>query len=646
MAEDFVHDGLRNYDGELLPTYFNKDSTYNLSSVSVYLQVIPYLLFGKSVFVTRAVSVLITALGALAVGLTLRDIFKLRYWWCGVLLLSIAPAWFLHSRTAFETVEMASFYAGFLYFYLRYRYISPRALYPALVMGALVFYTYSPGQLIIVVTGIFLFFSDLRYHWQNRKIALRGLLLLAILVLPYLRYSLAHPEALMQHLSTRAPYWTQNITFFEKLRHYFSDYLYGLNPLYWFVPNQHDLDRHLMKGYGHLLLASLPLFGLGLAIVLLKLRSSAHRTTLFAMLAAPTGSALVGIGITRILVFVIPAVLMMALGLEFLLSWLERGVKWIVKRLGSTVQEKRIFVGISLVLVGVLGIVNLAMLRDALVNGPTWYQDYTLAGMQYGASQLFEAVNNYTSQHPDAELMVSPSWTNGADAVAEFFLPPNAPVRLGSVEGHLFQHLALNDQMVFVMIPTEMDKVVSSGKFKNMRVDEVLPYPNGAPGFYFAHLQYVDNIDEILAAEQEVRSALQEATLIIQGKAVQVGYSMLDMGSIELVFDGDQKTVARTLEANPFIIELTFPEARQLNGYKMILGSADVRVTTLLYPDGGGQPVQSIANFNGSVSNPELDVKFDVTVLAQKVRFELFQPYSGVPANVHVWEIELKPGGN
>jgi hypothetical protein len=200
--------------------------------------------------------------------------------------------------------------------------------------------------------------------------------------------------------------------------------------------------------------------------------------------------------------------------------------------------------------------------------------------------------------------------------------------------------------MVFVMIPTEMDKVVSSGKFKNMRVDEVLPYPNGAPGFYFAHLQYVDNIDEILAAEQEVRSALQEATLIIQGKPVQVGYSMLDMGSIELVFDGDQKTVARTLEANPFIIELTFPEARQLNGYKMILGSADVRVTTLLYPDGGGQPVQSIANFNGSVSNPELDVKFDVTVPAQKVRFELFQPYSGVPANVHVWEIELKSGGN
>jgi hypothetical protein len=39
-------------------------------------------------------------------------------------------------------------------------------------------------------------------------------------------------------------------------------------------------------------------------------------------------------------------------------------------------------------------------------------------------------------------------------------------------------------------------------------------------------------------------------------------------------------------------------------------------------------------------------VNFGQAVSAQKVRFEIFQPYSGVPANVHVWEIELKSGGN
>jgi hypothetical protein len=74
----------------------------------------------------------------------------------------------------------------------------------------------------------------------------------------------------------------------------------------------------------------------------------------------------------------------------------------------------------------------------------------------------------------------------------------------------------------------------------------------------------------------------------------------------------------------------------------MILGSADTRVTALLYPDGGGQPVQSIATFDGSVSKPELEVNFEQTVSAIEVRFEIYQPYSGVPANVHVWEIEFK----
>ena len=642
MAENFVHNGLRSYDGQLFPTYFSKDPTYNLSSVSVYAQVLPYLLFGKSVYVTRLVSVLIGLVAALAVGLVLRDIFKLRYWWSGVLLLSVAPAWFLHSRTAFETVEMTAFYAGFLYFYLRYRYISPRALYGALVMGALVFYTYSPGQLIIVVTGVLLLLSDLPYHWQQRKTAVWGLLLLAILVVPYARYSLAHPGALMQNLTTRAPYWVQNIPFIQKLGHYFADYAYGLNPLYWFFPNQHDLDRHLMKGYGHLLLLTLPLFAAGLVIVLTKFRSSAHRLVLFAMLAAPSGGALVGIGITRVLVFIIPAVLMMGLGLEYFLGWVEKGLAWILQHRLFMQPGKGLFASISLGLFLLLSLGSFGVLRDALVNGPTWYQDYTLAGMQYGASQLFTAVNRYVNEHPGVEMIVTPSWTNGTDAVAEFFLPPGSPVRLGSVEGHLFQHLSLDDNMVFVMIQAEMDKVVSSGKFKNLRVDQVIPYPNGAPGFYFARLQYVDNIDQILAAEQQARNVLQEAQLSILGQQVQVAYSMLDMGSIDLVFDGDRNTVARTLEANPFIIELTFPSPQPFSGYNMTLGSAITRVTVLLYPGNNDQPVQSTATFNGSVSNPELDVDFGRVVKAYKMHFEIYQPDAGVPTNVHVWEIELK----
>jgi len=647
MAEDFLHNGLRNYNGETLPTYFNKDATFNLSSLSVYLQVIPYMLFGKSVFVTRAVSVLVATFGAVMVGLTLRNIFKLRFWWSSVLLLSVIPAWFLHSRTAFETVEMTAFYAGFLYFYLRYRLINPRALYASLVFGAMVFYTYSPGQLIIVVSGIFLLLSDMRYHWQQRKVALRGLLLLGVLVLPYLRHVLAHPEATLQHLSTRAPFWLEDVPLLEKLGHYFGTFLAALDPRYLFLPNQTDLDRHLMQGYAHFSLWMLPLVALGLGVSLLKLRSSAHRAVLLALLAAPTGSALVAVGITRLLVLVIPAVILMTIGLDRVLDWLVRLVSWLVpriRRVRPLVPEiiVRSYCVLGIVLAVVLCWHNGIMLRDALVNGPLWYQDYTLAGMQYGARQMFSAVVDYYQTHPGAQMIVSPSWTNGADAVAEFFLPDDAPVRLGSVEGHIFQHLPLNDNMVFVVIPHELEKVQSSGKFSEVRIEQVLDYPNGEAGFYFIRLRYVNNIDTLLEEEREERRALLEEHLTIAGQDVLVRYSMLDMGSIELLFDGNVSTVARTLEANPFVIELDFPEPHQVSGASLVLGSAYLQVQISVTVSGVPEPVVFEGTFRGSVAEPELTLDFGRKLSAEALRFEILVPGVAEPANVHVWEIVLR----
>ena len=154
-AAEFLSNGLRDGHGVFLPTYFQNEQYISLST-SVYAQVIPTALFGFSVFVTRAVVVLITLSGTLAVGLILRDMFKLRFWWIGPLLLSITPAWFLHTRTAFEHPLWVAFYAWLLYFYLRYRTGQPRHLITAIVFGALSFYSYNGGQLGVVLTGLLL----------------------------------------------------------------------------------------------------------------------------------------------------------------------------------------------------------------------------------------------------------------------------------------------------------------------------------------------------------------------------------------------------------------------------------------------------------------------------------------------------------
>ena len=624
QAADFVHNDFHNGDNDLFPTYFVNGNQYNLS-LSVYLQVIPYLLFGKSELVTRGTAVLSTLLGAVCIGLILRNIFKLKYWWLGTLILSITPAWFLHSRTAFETSLMVSMYIAFLYFYLRYRYIAPKNLYLALVFGGLTFYAYSPGQVIMGVTGVLLLLSDIRYHWQNRKVGLIGLGVLAVVALPYARFLITRGAENYKHLQILNSYLTQPLPILEKVRMYFSEYLGGLNPAYWYIPNNNDLSRHLMKGYGHLLWLSFPFAALGLAICLKNIRSSMHRLVLIALLAAPTGAALVGIGITRLLVMVVPATLLTALGLIAYLTWLEK------RRL----PEKALAFGVFIPLVAF----NFYMMNDALVNGPTWYSDYGLGGMQWGASQIFPAVQDYLKTSPQTHIILSPSWANGTDVVARFFLPDPLPVDLGSIDGYLFEHMPLDNNTLFVMIPDEFKRMEASNKFTDIRVEKTLLFPDGTPGFYFVRLRYVDNIDAILQAEKEARSQLQTGTVTINGQPVSVSYSMLDMGSIQNAFDGDTNTLVRSMEANPLVIELTFSQPLAMSSVTVMGGGVDSRVTATLQVQGQSSP-QVFKNDAPQTPLPKnLTVDFGGTLQVTSIRLEILSVNDSAPAHIHVWEI-------
>jgi hypothetical protein len=86
---------------------------------------------------------------------------------------------------------------------------------------------------------------------------------------------------------------------------------------------------------------------------------------------------------------------------------------------------------------GVLAGYNVFMLRDALVNGPTWFKDYGLGGMQYGADQIFGEIKNYFTRagykdHPDPLLV---EW----DRCGGAFLPPGYDQ--GDFREHRWFHL-------------------------------------------------------------------------------------------------------------------------------------------------------------------------------------------------------------
>ncbi len=628
LAADFVRDELH-HDGVLLPTYFKNVDRYNLST-SVYVQVIPYLLFGKSVFVTRAVPALITLLAAWAVGMILRDIFKIKYWWAGALFLSITPAYFLHSRTAFETSLMVAFYAAFLYFYLLYRYKDTKYLYAAVVMGALTFYTYSPGQIVIGFTALLLIFSDLRYHWENRLTILKGLGLTLVLAIPLIRFRLQYPTSTTEHLRLLVSYWVQPLSLQEKLGIFVKEYFYGLSPTYWYFPNSRGLERHVMDGYGNILMITLPFALIGLVVALRNIKSSAHRAVLIAMLAAPAGAALVQIGITRVLSFVIPAALLTTIGTMTVLAWIEK--RWPKRAL------------LSVALFAILAGINLFLLGSALKNGPFWADNYGMAGMQYGARQLFSEIKDFLDEHPEVNLTVSPTWTNGADVVARFFFDDPLPFAFGSNDPYLNHYTPTDANTVMVFTPSEYDQLVESGKFKAINVLETVPYPDGNPGFYFVTLTYVDDIEEIFQAELEERRQLVEDEIEIDGQLVQVRHSRLDIGEIAQAFDGDAlTTLTRTWEANPYILEFTFSEPRQLSGISFTTGSAFLEITAEVYPHADdAEPIVFTTADKGQVDDPVIDLDFGETVTVEKLRLELHDPQFEEPGHVHIWEIEFR----
>lgn len=627
LAQDFLRDGFRGYDGFLFPTYFFNSYQYNLG-VSVYWQVIPTLLFGRSIFVTRAACVLATLLGAAYVGLTLRDAFNIRHYWLGVLILGITPAWFLHSRTAFETALAVSFYAGFLYYYLLYRSGKTKALYASAGMAALSFYSYSPARMVVLVTALFLLLSDFNYHKQHRDVVLRTMGLCLLLAVPILRFQIHHPEENVQHLRQLGSYWIENRPLQEKLARYGREYLRGLNPGYWFVPNAVDMSRHKMDGLGNLLRPTLPLLLLGMLVCLKNLRSSPHRALLLAVAAAPSGAALVALGITRALNMVIPAALLTALGAVALLDWLQN--RW-----------QKAWPGLVLGTFILLAGGHAWLLRTALVDGPLWDTDYGLNGMQYGARQVFSAIDNILKYDPQTRIVLSPTWANGTDIVARFFFEPT-PFELGSIDGYLLEHKDVSDDTLFIMTPDEYQKTLETNKFTDVRVEKTLPAPNGQPAFYFIRLRYVDNIDALLEEERAARRILQETSVYLGSTPVTVRHSYLDMGEAALLFDGNNDSLIRTLEANPLRLEIVLPDERFISSVILRIGGTHTTAHLELF-DAQGKQLQILQRVALEEPQPH-DLKFVLNkpVKVKELKIDVSNTYDLEPAHVHLWEVTLK----
>ncbi|MFN8482759.1 MAG: hypothetical protein U0768_06905 [Anaerolineae bacterium] len=627
LGTEMIARGFRDAQGRLFPPYFQNGQYWNLS-LSVYLQGIVAWLLGKSIVVTRGVSALVSLSGVIAVALALKLVFRIRYWWVSVFVLATIPAFFIHSRTAFEVILMVSFYAWFLFFYLLYRYRNPLYLFPALIFGAMTFYAYANGQSVMAVTGVLLLISDFRYHLRNPKLIIPAAVLLVVLALPYVRLRQEHPEAMMSQLRILDSYLFRDMTPQAKATEFLRRYGRGLSPTFWFLPGQEDLIRHNWKGLGNLLWVTLPFWIIGIILSFRYFKQSAYRVLLIATLAAPFGASLADIGILRTLAFIVPASMFITLGIDWLLG-LWRSPR--AYAIGSA----------SVFIVG--AILSFGMLREALVNGPTWYDNYGLYGMQWGAQQIFGMLPEYLREHPNTRVNVSPSWANGTDIFLRFFMPGENRVQLTSIDGFITDKGALDPNALFIMTPDERQRAVDSKKFEPLQIEQVIPYPDGKDGFYLAHLKYVPNIDAIFEAERLARRKPITEAVTINGETVTVNHSVFDSGRVQDLVDGDAFTLARGREANPLLVEFVYPSARPITRFAGDFGSMDFELKISLYADDNAQPSVTTKQFRGLPPDPHIEFALDnPPPQVQKVRMEIKDLGAGEPTHIHVRELTLR----
>ena len=109
-----------------------------------------------------------------------------------------------------------------------------------------------------------------------------------------------------------------------------------------------------------------------------------------------------------------------------------------------------------------------------------------------------------------------------------------------------------------------------------------------------------------------------------------------------LVFDNDPFTLAKTLETNPFIIEMTFPKPRTLRGFSITIGSANVWITLKCYSRAGAEPEVFTFEGQGTRNQPELSFDLPAPTDLQILQVEVLDPYSYEQAKVHIWELNLR----
>lgn len=628
LAADFVNNRFFDPSGHLLPFHFLflDKSWYGLT---VYLQAAGFTLFGHSLWVTRSLAVLTTTLLAFWLARIMRDGFDCPCWWSVPMLLAAMPGWFPLSRTALTTPLAITLYTGMLDAYLQYRRGNDRLLYLSVLLGALAAWVSSAGLAMIIASIPLLLLVNIRYHRQHRSTTLKALGLGGLFVLPALRTVLIPPAFSLRTLALGDSYWGDAISFPAKLTWMLAHFKTLANPLIWFSPvGPWKAGYEKMPGYEWIHWSLLPFIGIGLWQVVRKWRLPASQLVFLALFASGVSAVMSRNLFPTGLMLLAPLTVLAGLGIAALLRRLDR-----FSRISGALPVY--------LLALLLSAGSLMMLSDALSNAPRWLADSGKSPVPL--RQVFNLATNFVTRHPGQPVQMTPTLDNQIDQLTRFYAPGVPNLLTGNIQYFIKNRIPDLEKTGFLITPQEYRQVVESRRFSKAEILQTIESPPGQAALYLVMLAYQSDFDAWMKNMQDSEPSLAMSSIQLNGEAVQVAYSKLDMGQLQNIFDGNEQTLIRTASANPLVIWLDFQKPRALSGVALRLGAEPVRLTVHLDPADGRAPETYTKTGEAAPHYKWVSLRFKEIRQVKRLRLEVLDFEAGPVSNVHLWELQMLP---
>lgn len=142
------------------------------------------------------------------------------------------------------------------------------------------------------------------------------------------------------------------------------------------------------------------------------------------------------------------------------------------------------------------------------------------------------------------------------------------------------------------------------------------------------------------AAPAAPSGGLDTDHITVDGQPLEVRHSKWDMGQSSDMFDADPKTLARTENANPAIVEIVFPSPRPLKSISVTTATMDAGLTVTVQPRGGASKSYT-KEFRGLPPDPTFGLDLDTgSAPIESVRIEI-RNLNGGDGHIHIRTLKL-----